>query len=425
MVNSMEKFVISKILEEGTLQPLEKVGVDESWFRDDKAKDAYKMILKFYKDRDKVPSVEAFKAERPNYVYEKSPEDWPYLLDKLASSYRTYLLGHSVADFVEAIDQKQYEEAKILNTEIDSILSIGPSSLGSRVNEEGMSKAIFQEMYTERNTLDSRIASGIDVLDEELGGFRKSDTVVIAALPGDGKTALLMHLADAAHIDGKRVLFFTFEMSVDEVRLRWVARNSEIPTKMLSPTWEGDPRDELSPRQEREWENSVETLFGNDSGLGIVELDIHSVTYSGMKKHIDRFDPDIVFIDGAYMIRDESGKDTQTLQIADLLANLRRYTLSARVPVVLTTQALRSKVGTGGIQPGSVGYSSSWEQFATIYIGIHRDAEETPEMQELRFFKLRNGLIKQADWPKIQWDFRKFTSETIDEFSNKPQLGGI
>lgn len=425
MASSMEKYVISKILEEGTLQPLDKVGANENWFLSSSAKDAYRMILRFQKDRGTVPSLEAFKEEMPQYVVEESPEDWPYLIDKLSSAYRNYLLSLKVGDFVTAIDQKNLTEAIQLNNDLDSILRIGPSALGSRVNEEGMSEAIYKEMVKQRNTVGSRILSGIDVLDEELGGLRESDTVIISALPGDGKSALLMHMADSALFDQKRILFFTFEMSVDEVRLRWVARDSDIFVKMLSPTWEGDKRDELSSRQEAAWKNSVEELFGHESGLSIVELDIHSVTFSGIKKHIDRFEPDIVFIDGAYMIRDESGKDTQTLQIAELLGDLRRLTLSDKLPIVMTTQALRGKVGPGGISAGSIGYSSSWEQYATIYFGIHRDSEESPDVQELRFFKLRNGQIKQSDWPKIQWDFRKFTCINIDETSNKPQEGGF
>lgn len=412
-VAGIEKRIISKIIEEQSLKDIHKLGISPEHFSGKTERDIFKSILAYEKKYGDVPTDKIMYLDFPDYELIRVKESWPVLLDKLLGEYKKKTIDEILADIVEAWDDDDQRTFLQEYAKVGSVIALKSFiDTQSKTEQEGDFDRVWDDLEYERSREEQRIPSGIDVLEEAVGGLRQTDTVVISGLPGDGKSALLMHIADAAHLGGKRVLFFTFEMSVKEVRNRWVARRANVPVKVLEPKVK-DSRGNYRTLRQVDTEGIkgvVEDLFGDDSGLSIVELDFEDATFSGMKSHIVRFNPDVVFIDGAYMINDESKKETQTLQIAQLLKDLRRYTIGNLVPVVMTTQALRGKVGADGIGPSSIGYSSSWEQYATIYFGIHRE-EEQPSQQQLRIWKLRNGFVDAENIPIISWDFANFTSK--------------
>lgn len=82
-------------------------------------------------------------------------------------------------------------------------------SVGLRVEEE--QKAIFDNPGELRG-----LATGFKLLDKVLGGLRADDLTIIAGRPGSGKTALADQIALNVALTGKRVAYFTLEMSSDE-----------------------------------------------------------------------------------------------------------------------------------------------------------------------------------------------------------------
>ncbi len=69
--------------------------------------------------------------------------------------------------------------------------------------------------------------TGLAKLDAMLaGGFKPGNLVVLAGRPGMGKTTMGWHLARAVIAQGQAVLFFSMEMSAEEIMLR--AASSEL-----------------------------------------------------------------------------------------------------------------------------------------------------------------------------------------------------
>ncbi|MEM6678752.1 MAG: DnaB-like helicase C-terminal domain-containing protein, partial [Pseudomonadota bacterium] len=90
------------------------------------------------------------------------------------------------------------------------------------------------------------LSSGLQALDDKLGGFRKSDLVILAARPSMGKTALALNIAYAvAHQrlrarrtdpnaqDGGIVGFFSLEMSSEQLANRLLAAEARIKSHLL------------------------------------------------------------------------------------------------------------------------------------------------------------------------------------------------
>ncbi len=80
------------------------------------------------------------------------------------------------------------------------------------------------------------VTTGLVKLDEKLGGFQKSDLLILAGRPGMGKTALATNIAvNAARArmnhpeEGASVAFFSLEMSAEQLATRIISEVSRIP----------------------------------------------------------------------------------------------------------------------------------------------------------------------------------------------------
>ena len=79
------------------------------------------------------------------------------------------------------------------------------------------------------------VPTGFRHLDAALGGgLQRSDLVILAARPGHGKTSLALTLAAyAALTEGKRVAFFSLEMSAKQLGLRLLAMRADQDQRRL------------------------------------------------------------------------------------------------------------------------------------------------------------------------------------------------
>ncbi len=77
------------------------------------------------------------------------------------------------------------------------------------------------------------IPSGLEDLDLVLGGFQRKRLIVIAARPGIGKTSLALNVARNALSMGRKVGFFSFEMSDNEILCRILAQEARVNSQSI------------------------------------------------------------------------------------------------------------------------------------------------------------------------------------------------
>src|SRR5262249_50719153 len=79
------------------------------------------------------------------------------------------------------------------------------------------------------------IPTGFTHLDAALGGgMQRSDLVILAARPGNGKTSLALTIAAyAALTERKRVAFFSLEMGAKQLGLRLLSRQADQDQRRL------------------------------------------------------------------------------------------------------------------------------------------------------------------------------------------------
>lgn len=92
-------------------------------------------------------------------------------------------------------------------------------------------------------------STGFESIDWITGGLEPGQLVILAARPSVGKTALALNIADHVASTGAPALFFTLEMTGQELAMRLMASRSGVP----------------SPEARREWQEGCSYLRGKES----------------------------------------------------------------------------------------------------------------------------------------------------------------
>jgi len=93
-------------------------------------------------------------------------------------------------------------------------------------------------MIRRRNGEIDGLTTGFTDLDELVLGMRPKQFIVLAARPGAGKTSLAMDVSwHVATTLGKKVLFISLEMAVEELTERLVSSVARIDSKRLKDPW--------------------------------------------------------------------------------------------------------------------------------------------------------------------------------------------
>lgn len=243
------------------------------------------------------------------------------------------------------------------------------------------------------------ISTGFKDLDELLGGFQKSDLVILAARPSVGKTALALDMMrHAALVEGKTVAFFSLEMSKTQIMDRLLGMQSGIPF------WE-IRTGRLSDKKFMKLADTMgELADGNifiDDQAG---QHINALRTKARRLALER-GLDIIFVDYLQLMHGNS-KESRTLEVGEISQGLKNIAKELEIPVVGLSQLSRAIEQRQSRRPqlSDLRESGSIEQDADVVMFVDREEIWDPETEnkgtgELIVAKHRNGptgLVKLA-----------------------------
>lgn len=183
------------------------------------------------------------------------------------------------------------------------------------------------------------VPTGFTDLDNMLGGFQKSDLLILAARPGVGKTSLMLNIAMNAARSKARVGVFSLEMSNEQLVQRLVSTETGINTHKLR----------LGELNEKEWE-----LFVDASGrLGELPIYLDDTPALGLlqlrtkcRRLYREHGLDLVVIDYLQLMTasNSSGgrNDNRVQEISTISRGLKELARELNVPVLAGSQLSRS-----------------------------------------------------------------------------------
>ena len=222
------------------------------------------------------------------------------------------------------------------------------------------------------------------------GGAQGGDLIVVAGRPSMGKSWILLKMAHEAWMTGHVVAFTSMEMSLTQIARRWVGVHSGTNPNFL--------RDgELSTHsEERILAMMIE--MQNATPVHLLAGDM-SKEVGGVEGMILEFDPDIVYVDSAYLLT-PSGKKKGFVSkweaISEVVGQLKALALKYNKPIVISVQFNRNQKtnSTSELDLGDIAGSDSIPQDASIVLGARKGPSPFQDIQRIiETMKNREGEV--------------------------------
>lgn len=250
------------------------------------------------------------------------------------------------------------------------------------------------------------VETGFKKIDKLLGGFQRTDLIILAARPGVGKTAFALNIAEHAAQVGHKIMIFSLEMGKTQLGQRLLSMSANVPMENLR-------NGNISPD---EWD-SISDAQDSFDRTDLVIDDTSAITPVEMKNKCRRFKAergglDLVIIDylqlmstGAYKI------DQREKEIGSITRSIKIMAKELDCAVVLLSQLSRGPETRAGHKPqlSDLRDSGSIEQDADIVIFLRRpdyyeDNDDPANVDpnatltcEVDIAKHRNGATGKVD----------------------------
>ncbi|MBI2855721.1 MAG: replicative DNA helicase [Chloroflexi bacterium] len=225
------------------------------------------------------------------------------------------------------------------------------------------------------------IPTGFTAMDRLLGGFQRSDMIVLASRPSLGKSALAVNIARYAAGQGAVVGIFSLEMSRDQIALRLLSSEAEVDNHRLRLRLHSDA-------EERRIMNAVGVLselpiYIDDTPLeGIVEI-----RSKARRLQMER-QMDLAIVDYLQLIRGNSRPENRVQEISEISRSLKGIARDLNISLLAVSQLSRAVEQRPSHRPqlSDLRDSGSIEQDADVVMFIHREDMYSDEEQwEARF----------------------------------------
>ena len=215
------------------------------------------------------------------------------------------------------------------------------------------------------------MATGFADLDRTLTGFHGSELILLAARPGMGKTSFALNvLLHAGKFSGKSVVFFSLEMSREQLATRLISNEAFLDNKKLMTG-------KLSPD---DWD-SVTVASTALAHTKIFIDDNPSLSVADMNAKCRRVeDLGLVVIDYLQLMQSSgsgtryAGENRQQV-VADISRSLKIMAKELHVPILCLSQLSRANESRSDKRPmlSDLRESGAIEQDADVVMFLYRD----------------------------------------------------
>jgi len=389
-----EKFLMLKVLEgdaksrDAAFKQLSDRGIDISYFMT--SPDYWSFVVKHKKQYKSFPSRKTFEKQFGVKEQIDVPEPLAFYMDEIAQHKRYRIVASAMdkADEFFAAD-KIDDGIAYLRSEVKKVDSTFVTK------DMNIAKTVEQRIERYQYRIDNPgvdgIPSGLPRLDQATYGWHGGEFNIIQAYLGSYKTWTLLHMAKAAMEAGYRPLIATVEMGQFQVarRLDSILAKTAFE-KIRSGQFQDDKEIEAFKQRMDLIKGMPECII--IGGVSFGELFLQA--------KIEEYEPDIVFIDGIYLMVDDdpNSRKAQWEQLNHISRGLKITAENYQVPVIATTQAWKksAKPGSKGDESvDDIAYSGGMAQNADNIVSLGRIYDYIAEAYTNRIWvkltKLREG----------------------------------
>ncbi|MDD4874128.1 MAG: replicative DNA helicase, partial [Dehalococcoidales bacterium] len=224
------------------------------------------------------------------------------------------------------------------------------------------------------------VFSGLTGLDDLLGGFQRSDLIVIAARPSIGKTSLAINIArNAAVGQGACVAMFSLEMFRESLVQRLLSSETGINSRRLRLGL--NTEDEERKIMEAIGVLSQASIYIDDSP----QLKVGDMRSKAKRLHFEH-KIDLIIVDYLQLLQGDTRNDNRVQEIGYISRSLKALAREINVPVIAVSQLSRAIERREKHEPmlSDLRDSGSIEQDADLVIFINREEVYYPNEEDWR-----------------------------------------
>lgn len=234
------------------------------------------------------------------------------------------------------------------------------------------------------------IRTGNATMDHMLGGFHKSDLIIMGARPKIGKTAWLMNCAKAAALDGKRVGIASAEMPAWQLGERIVSDVANLNADAFrSGNFDEHGFSALTYGTQRVAELPIRLFDKPRMTPGDIAIQAKAWELSG--------GVDIIFVDYLTRLIPDQTDRNRTREVGRMVSDLKTLARTMNIPVVCLAQLSRDVESRADKRPmpSDLRDSGEIEQEADVIMFLYREGvynkDADPRLGEIIVSANRHG----------------------------------
>lgn len=270
------------------------------------------------------------------------------------------------------------------------------------------------------------VSYGLDALDAILGAAKPGQLILVAARPGEGKSALVEQIAVGAALAGHPAHLFSLEMLIQELAERALSGPSRVPSYQMA---NGKlTHDDWKAIQKAGGKLADAPLWVDDQSRTLTQILAKTRKWHAIEARKEGVPLGIMAVDYIQRIAIDSRKgETRDLEIGRVGRELKSLAMELQIPVIAVAALSRAVERRGG-RPmlGDLRECGSLEYEADVVIFIYRDippedqkARRLPGPGELGVSKHRGGPTGVAD---VYWNSPLMAWQPLEKNYEDPGL---
>ena len=360
----------------------------------------FTLISEFISKYEKCPTKESLEVDLYNkknisdetftnvmtLIGELDPDgcDYKWLIDSTEEWCRNRAIYLSLLESIQIADGNDKEKDM---GAIPAILSEAIAvSFDNKIGHDYLDD--YQERFEFYNRVENKIPFDLTMLNKiTKGGLTSKSLTVALAGTGVGKSLFMCHVAAAALLQGKNVLYITCEMSEEKIAERIDANLLNVPIQ------------DLAGLPEQLYQNKVTNLMKKTNGKLIIKeyptASAHVGHFRSLLNDLSlkrSFRPDLIFVDYLNICTSQRFKasfvNSYTL-VKGIAEELRGLAVEQGVPIVSATQTTRSGYGSTDVDLTDTSESFGLPATADLMFALI-STEESEQLGQILVKQLKN-----------------------------------
>lgn len=369
--------------------------VEVDWFSSDAAKEVYTRIRTLMDMGKPIPSVSVLSCDQSLSDVARSilspdknnslvsENDIRSAVELLRTHRNKRILAETFLTCLEKLGQSDSSVPNIItmvenvllkchtnNTTQEEIVNLGFTDRAKLLAEA-------DEYLSDTNNLDV-LPTGFGVFDKKTGGVRRKNVMVLASVPGGGKSAMALQMAIHQYAMGFNVCIVSYEMDESEIRGRLYANVSRVDHSEINLKRLNKAKKELILSKYGEWLESSQ--HGNKLSIWTPQRDLN------LKQIALELKPrnfDIIYIDYLSLLAQNPKKQ--------MWENLGDHTRDAKV-AASSLNAAFVLLAQYDDQESKIKYSAAIKANANfVWVWDYGDKEKETGIIEVKQLKARNS----------------------------------